>query len=108
MNDYPTDSLVYAVTPARGLIIHLYQHGYAPSQKPRPLRDVSALCGHGIWANGKPLMPRHFIALDDAIKWTSLDPSPFDPRPSWSWCRPCLGHLVTLTDQTIAVLERAA
>lgn len=85
---------VYAVKPPRGRVVHLHVPGYQPGSKDRPLKDRSGMCGIGIWPNGVPRLERELVPLVDALQWTSLAPCETDPRPTWVWCRPCIGHLV--------------
>lgn len=54
------------------------------------------MCGTPIWPNGTPPMEHSLTPLAIALRWTSLNPSETDPRPTWAWCRPCLGHAVTV------------
>lgn len=86
---------IVAVRPARGRIIHLHQADYQPGEKTRPNPADVAMCGAAIWPNGIP--KREFVKtpLAEALQWTSLEPNPLDPRPTWTWCRPCVGHAVT-------------
>jgi hypothetical protein len=86
---------IYAVKPPRGNVVHLHLPDYQLSNDhPRVLKDRQAMCGHGIWPNGQPQMTHELVPLADALTWTSLAPSTSDPRPSWRWCRNCLGHAV--------------
>lgn len=85
---------IFAVKPARGRVVHLHSPGYQPSDRPRP-HDRVGMCGSPIWPNGVPLKAYVPVPLKDALKWTSLEPSDSDPRPTWSYCRPCLGHVVS-------------
>lgn len=86
---------IFAVKPARGRVVHLHSPGYQPSDKARPQADRVSLCGSPIWPNGNPPVAYVPVPLKDALKWTSLEPSESDPRPTWSYCRPCLGHVVS-------------
>jgi hypothetical protein len=96
---------IFAVQPPRGRVVHLHSPGYKPSERERPQRDVEALCAAPIWPNGDPKLERRLTPLTDALKWTSLRPSDTDPRPSWRWCRHCLGHAVTIADVVDQVLD---
>jgi hypothetical protein len=40
-------------------------------------------------------MEHTLTPLREALRWTSVAPSETDPRPTWSWCRPCMGHVVS-------------
>lgn len=88
---------VFAVKPPRGRVVHLHVPGYKPSDfRDRPLKDRVAMCGTPIWPNGTPPMEHSLAPLPLALRWTSLAPSETDPRPAWTWCRPCLGHVVSM------------
>lgn len=88
---------IYAVKPPRGNVVHLHMPDYQiASTHPRVLKNRQAMCGHAIWPNGTPVMTYEQVPLGDALKWTSLAPSEEDPRPSWRWCRNCIGHAVEL------------
>lgn len=96
---------IFAVKPPRGRIVHLHSPGYQPSPlRERPLKDREAMCGTPIWPNGTPPMEHSLTPLAIALRWTSLNPSETDPRPTWSWCRPCLGHAVTVLGMQREVL----
>lgn len=98
---------LFAVKPPRGRVVHLHSPGYQPSEKPRPHADISSMCGAPIWPNGTPTMEHQLAPLADAMKWTSLAPSSTDPRPSWRWCRPCIGHVVEVYGMQRDVLTEA-
>jgi hypothetical protein len=99
---------VLAVKPARGRVVHLHSSGYQPGEKLRPHADRVALCGYGIWPNGNPVVAYVPTPLVEALRWTSLAPSETDPRPTWSWCRPCVGHVVVAHGMTAGVLAQIA
>jgi hypothetical protein len=91
-----TGQPIFAVRPTRGRVVHLHVPGYQPSAKERPQRDVEAMCAAPIWPNGDPTLEKALVPLGEALEWTSLAPSPNDPRPSWTWCKHCIGHAVVL------------
>ena len=102
-------SQILAVKPARGRIVHLHLPDYQPStSRERSLKNKVAMCGHAIWPNGDPLVPYLPVPLREALEWTSLAPSVTDPRPTWSWCRPCIGHAVDVHGMQHAVLAEIA
>lgn len=63
------------------------------------------MCGAPIWPNGDPTMEHHLAPLVEALRWTSLAPSDTDPRPSWTWCRACIGHAVDVSGLQREVLS---
>lgn len=99
---------ILAVTPARGRVVHLHSPGYQPGERERPLGDRVGMCGIPIWPNGQPLLPRQLVPLTDALKWTSVAPSDTDPRPTWMWCRACIGHAVVALSLQDGVLGSVA
>jgi hypothetical protein len=69
---------IFAVKPPRGRIVHLHSPGYS-------------------------LTP-----LAIALRWTSLLPSDADPRPTWMWCKLCMGHVVAVHGMQHEVLAAVA
>ncbi len=98
---------VMAIKPARGSTVHLHSPGYQPSARPRPHSDISAMCGAPVFF-GNPTASYENVPLELALRWTALTPSPEDPRPSWEWCRNCLGHVVRAFGLEQAVLNTVA
>lgn len=99
---------ILAVTPARGRVVHLHSPDYQPGLRERPLGDRVGMCGIPIWPNGRPLLPRQLVPLADALKWTSLATSDTDPRPTWMWCKACIGHAVVAAGLHEAALGMVA
>lgn len=100
---------IFAVRPPRGRTVHLHSPGYKPSDfRERPLKDRVSMCGTPIWPNGTPPLEHSLTPLPIALRWTSLAPSESDPRPSWTWCKPCLGHVVSALGMQHAVLSEVA
>lgn len=100
---------IFAVKPPRGRVVHLHSPKYQPSEaRPRPLKDREAMCGAAIWPNGTPPMEHSLTPLAIALRWTSLAPSETDPRPTWTWCRPCIGHVVMVYGMQHEVLTTVA
>lgn len=95
---------IFAVRPPRGRVVHLHSPGYELGDRGEQ-RDRQAMCGAAIWPNGVPKMEHALAPLKTALTWTSLDPSDSDPRPAWKWCRPCLGHVVSVLDLQRFVLS---
>lgn len=86
---------IHAVKPERGNVVHLFLDGYQPGPKPRPHADASGMCGAPLMSRILDTEPRPTVPLADAIKWGNTKPHRNDPRPAWTWCRPCLGHAAT-------------
>ena len=99
---------IVAVRPARGRIVHLHQADYQPGERTRPDAGKVAMCGAAIWPNGEPKREYVKTPLAAALEWTSLEPSDTDPRPAWTWCRPCIGHAVVSTGMARASLLAVA
>ncbi|GHG97342.1 hypothetical protein ACFORH_42725 [Amycolatopsis roodepoortensis] len=101
---------LFAVRPQRGSVVHLHGPSYRPSAKPRGV-DRVALCGAPVWPSSHDTPFEDTLSqLADAVRWTSMEPSPTDPRPAWRWCRSCTGHALDLaglvTEFLIAAAER--
>lgn len=72
------------------------------------MKDRVAMCGCAIWPNGTPPMEHSLTPLPIALRWTSLAPSDTDPRPAWTWCKPCMGHVVAAYGMQHEVLDAVA
>lgn len=97
------------VLPRRGRTVHLLDPDYSvgapspftgPGRRPKPRGESVALCGVGIWDNGAG--SSQIITVTAALD----DPSLTAPAPG-TWCRACLGHLVSAIGLERHVIEHA-
>lgn len=83
--------------------IHLWSEDYRPGSKRRSSHYESPLCGQGRIGNDAVMVP-----IAETTGWTDRMPSPQDPRPSWDWCRNCIGHALHLAGLTYVALDHLA
>lgn len=96
-----------AVPPRAGAVIHLLSPGYVPrgSKRPASRTDLDSLCGSFVVFpdNRDQLAP-----LVDALDWTAPHQHHQGcacSKPSWRWCRLCIGHAADAADVVTEILH---
>lgn len=97
---------IFAVPPSPlGATAHLYMPGYQPGKKRRPAADRAPMCGSSYSVN-----PNQVTLLAAALQdWPNPDGGADLRGPfAWSWCKPCIGHVVTVYGMQLEVMTAVA